>query len=67
MGMHMSKTAVAIDMHMQFIADLVVLFGVQFPEAQAAGLAHKYRVLAVAERVPPIWAQLPVFRSICSR
>jgi hypothetical protein len=30
MGMHMSKTAVAIDMHMQFIADLVVLFGVQF-------------------------------------
>ena len=39
----MSKMAVVIDMHIQFIADLVVLFGVQFPEAQAANLAHKYK------------------------
>ena len=28
--MHMSKMAVIIDMHIQFIADLAVLFGVQF-------------------------------------
>ena len=28
--MYMSKMAVVIDMNIQFIADLVVLFGVQF-------------------------------------
>ena len=28
--MHMSKMAVVIDMHIQFIANLAVLFGVQF-------------------------------------
>ncbi len=27
--MHMSKIAVVIDMHIQFITDLAVLFGVQ--------------------------------------
>ena len=28
--MHMSKTTAVINMHIQFIADLAVLFGVQF-------------------------------------
>ena len=43
--MHMSKMAVVIDMHIQFIANLAVLFGVQFRIIKKkTHLLHTYKL-----------------------